>query len=59
MYVLTGGGPNHASETIMSYMYTTTFTAQTYGYGMTIGVVEFTIAVIITMVSLAISRKER
>ncbi|MDD6884877.1 MAG: sugar ABC transporter permease [Eubacteriales bacterium] len=59
VYVLTGGGPNHASETIMSYMYTTTFTAQTYGYGMTIGVVEFTIAVIITMVSLAISRKER
>ena len=58
VYVLTGGGPNHASETIMSYMYTTTFTAQTYGYGMCIGVAEFVIAVVITLVSLAISRKE-
>lgn len=58
VYVLTGGGPNHASETIMSYMYTTTFTAQTYGYGMTIGVAEFILAVIVTMISLKISKKE-
>ena len=58
VYVLTGGGPNHSSETIISYMYTMTFTAQTYGYGMTIGVVEFIIAVFITMIALAISRKE-
>lgn len=58
VYVLTGGGPNHASETIMSYMYTTTFTAQTYGYGMTIGVMEFILAVVITLISLRITRKE-
>ena len=58
VYVLTGGGPNHASETIISYMYTTTFTAQTYGYGMCIGMAEFVLAVIITLVSLSFSRKE-
>lgn len=57
VYTLTGGGPNHASETIISYMYTTTFTAQTYGYGMCIGMAQFVIAVIITLVSLRITRK--
>lgn len=58
VYVLTGGGPNRSSETIISYMYSTTFDGQTYGYGMTLGMVQFVIAVCITLVSLAISRKK-
>ena len=36
VYMLTGGGPVHRSETLVSYMYFVTFTNQQYGYGMAI-----------------------
>lgn len=39
VYVLTGGGPVHRSETLVSYMYYVTFTNQQYGYGMALAVV--------------------
>lgn len=48
VYVLTGGGPVHRSETLVSYMYFVTFTNQQYGYGMAL-------AVIITVLGAAIS----
>jgi len=57
VYILTGGGPNHASETIVSYMYSTTFESMLYGYGMTIAVMEFFIALCITLLSISLSRK--
>lgn len=38
VYMLTGGGPVHASETLVSYMYFVTFTNQQYGYGMAMAV---------------------
>lgn len=48
VYMLTGGGPVHASETLVSYMYFVTFTNQQYGYGMSM-------AVIITLLGAAFS----
>lgn len=39
VYVLTGGGPVHRSETLVSYMYYITFTNQQYGYGMALAVI--------------------
>lgn len=48
VYVLTGGGPVHRSETLVSYMYFVTFTNQQYGYGMAL-------AVIITILGAVIS----
>jgi len=39
VYVLTGGGPVHRSETLVSYMYFATFTNQQYGFGMALAVV--------------------
>ena len=57
VYMLTGGGPMHASETIVSYLYTTTFDGMQYGYGMTIAVAEFALAVMISILSLSISKK--
>lgn len=57
--MLTGGGPYHASETLVTYMYTTVFTDKQYGYGMSIAVVEFAIAVVISMFSLWLSRRNR
>lgn len=55
--ILTGGGPAHASETIVSYLYVTTFDSMLYGYGMTIAVVEFIFAALISLASIAISRR--
>ncbi len=38
---MTSGGPNGASEVVLSYMYKQAYTNSTYGYGMAIGVVVF------------------
>jgi raffinose/stachyose/melibiose transport system permease protein len=48
VYMLTGGGPVHRSDTLVSYMYFVTFTNQQYGYGMAL-------AVIITILGAAVS----
>lgn len=37
---LTGGGPNHLSDVLVTYMYHTTFTISRYGYGMAIASVS-------------------
>lgn len=39
VYQLTGGGPVHASDVLVSYMYYITFTIQNYGPGMAMAVV--------------------
>lgn len=57
-YILTGGGPAHVSETIVSYLYTTTFDGMQYGYGMTIAVAEFLFAALISLLSMSLSRKK-
>lgn len=56
-YMLTGGGPNKLSNTIMTYMYTTTFVDRRYAYGMAVAVIEFLVAVIISVIFLRLSRK--
>ena len=39
VYQLTGGGPVHKSEVLVSYMYFVTFSSQQYGLGMAFAVV--------------------
>lgn len=58
VFILTGGGPAHASETIVSYLYVTTFDSMLYGYGMTIAVMEFLFAMLITLLSISLSRRK-
>jgi len=43
---LTGGGPNHLSEVLVTYMYFTAFQQSQYGYGMAMSVVIFLISVV-------------
>lgn len=43
----TGGGPNHLSETLVTYSYTMTFDSGDYGYGMSLATVTFIISLII------------
>ncbi len=57
VFILTGGGPAHASETIVSYLYSITFDGMMYGYGMTIAVMEFSFAMLVTLLSLYLSRR--
>ncbi|KFI75053.1 carbohydrate ABC transporter permease [Bifidobacterium mongoliense] len=44
----TGGGPNHLSETLVTYSYSMTFQSGDYGYGMSIATVTFLISLGLT-----------
>lgn len=57
VYMMTGGGPFHKSESIVSYMYQIIFSGQEYGYGMAIAVIEGLIAVALVFFFMRNSRK--
>jgi raffinose/stachyose/melibiose transport system permease protein len=59
VYVLTGGGPVHLSDVLVSYMYYITFTVQQYGYGMALAVVILALGVIVSVGYLMFSRRRR
>lgn len=50
IYVMTGGGPNRASEVLASYMYGKAFKEFNFGYGSAIGFALLTICIIATVV---------
>ena len=52
----TGGGPNHLSETLVTYAYSVPFQNGQYGYGMSIATVTFVISLVITGAYLLLSR---
>ncbi len=58
IYQLTGGGPSHLSEVLVSYMYFTVFTSRRYGYGMSIAVVVLICSVIASFAYIRISSKK-
>ena len=57
-YVLTDGGPAHATETFSTYIYTKSFSTFQQGQASTIVVFMFVIAMIITALQLRIYDKE-
>ena len=46
VYQLTGGGPNHLSDVLVSYMYYVVFTSSQYGYGMAIAVFFLAVSIL-------------
>lgn len=46
----TGGGPNHLSETLVTYSYATTFKNAEYGYGMSLAVMAFIFCLVVVAV---------
>lgn len=58
IYMLTNGGPNHYSESIVTLMYNTTFINHKYGYGMSIAAVQFLLAMSFSLILLRATRKE-
>jgi raffinose/stachyose/melibiose transport system permease protein len=59
VYMLTGGGPVHRSETLVSYMYFVTFTSQRYGSGMAIAVVVLVLGALTSLAYLLLARRGR
>lgn len=50
IYIMTGGGPNGASEVMASYMYTLAFSTNNFGYGSAIGFLLLVITLIVTVI---------
>ena len=57
VYVMTGGGPFHASDTIVTYLYRTAFGGNQVGYASAIGVALFVILGVIAVVQLRLTRE--
>lgn len=55
----TGGGPNHISETLVTYSYSTTFSNGEYGYGMSLATMTFLISLVITGIYMMLTRERK
>lgn len=55
---MTSGGPNGASEVVLSYMYKQAYTNSTYGYGMAIGAVVFLFSFALSAAVNRVTRRE-
>jgi raffinose/stachyose/melibiose transport system permease protein len=49
IYVMTSGGPMHATEVMASHMYQRAFTAMDFGYGCAIGLILFVFCILLTL----------
>lgn len=57
VFVMTGGGPEHASELMATYMYRTVFSGFQLGYGSTIASAMFLVVTLIAALALRLSRR--
>jgi len=57
VYVLTGGGPIHLSEVLVSYMYYVTFQLQNYGYGLALAVIVCVLGAVVSLAYLGFRRR--
>lgn len=58
IYVMSNGGPNHASEVVALYMYYKSFRDMQYGYGSAIAVVLLALCLIVTAILNRVFRSE-
>lgn len=49
-YIMTGGGPNHGTEILGTYMYKQAFINFNMGYGSTIAFIMFLVALVVTVI---------
>lgn len=57
VYVLTNGGPNHASDVLSTYLYKTGFNSFQMGYASTIGFVQMLLTAIMGIIVISFLRK--
>jgi raffinose/stachyose/melibiose transport system permease protein len=58
IYVMTEGGPDHATELLATYMYKQAFTGFSMGYGSTVAVSMFLISFLLTVAVLRLGKRE-
>lgn len=58
VYVVTKGGPSHASEVMTTYLYDQAFQYGKFGYGSTVGVLLFVIVAVISLTLYKITQRE-
>ena len=58
VYIVTSGGPNHATETLATYMYNTAFGQGQYGYGSAISCVLFVVVAVVGIVQTKVLRSK-
>ena len=58
IWVMTGGGPNHASEVLATYMYRAAFSDDRMGYSAAIATVMLVLTLIATVIYLRLTRTE-
>jgi len=59
VWVMTRGGPYHSSELVTSYMFKTAFTLKNWGYATTLGFVLFFITLVIVIIFILVTQKEK
>ena len=58
VFIMTGGGPNHATEVLTIYLYNIAFSEFNFGAGSAVAVVLFVVTIIITIVMRRLFRRE-
>jgi raffinose/stachyose/melibiose transport system permease protein len=58
IYVMTSGGPMHATEVMASHMYQRAFPAMDFGYGCAIGLILFIFCILLTLFWGAVFKKK-
>jgi raffinose/stachyose/melibiose transport system permease protein len=56
VYVMTAGGPFHASDTLVTYLYSAAFSGNQVGYGNAVGVLLFAILLVLAVVQLRLTK---
>jgi ABC-type sugar transport system permease subunit len=57
VYVMTGGGPDRATEVLLTYLYQSAFTNSDYGYATAIAVANFVVVMILSLMILFAFRR--
>jgi putative chitobiose transport system permease protein len=58
IYIMTGGGPLHSSETLVFYIYTEAFDRLNMGYASAAGVVLFLLTLVFSLINLKVMGKD-
>jgi ABC-type sugar transport system permease subunit len=58
VYILTSGGPYHASDVLVTYLYESAFAGNEVGYGNAIGVILFVIIFVFAILQLHFTQAE-